>query len=196
MKPKFSIRSLLVFVAVISVFLIALMTPNRFWNNIISIGTLLVLVLLIPVMVGAQGKLRLQMFSFMILCGGSLFVKEKYPETSLIQAQSDLISVLDEIVGSSTNLTPTGARVERLANGYFRVRRSPSTGWKDISKTEIDKLGWNRYVIDYKTGVDSWRFQEICQAFIALLFGYVGSLITGWVYDKRDEPDDCDQAES
>ncbi len=182
---KFSIRSLLGFVAVTCVFLIALANPNKLWADIISMGAMIVLVLLLPIIIGAQGKLRLQILSFAILCIGSLYISQQYPRSNFMKAQSGVIESLDNLLCTSRKPTPTGEEVLVYQGEYFQYQ-VPGEAWKDTTKAEIKKRGWDRYVVAAKTGISRQHFKTICETFIALMFGLMGFLITGWAYDKRE----------
>jgi peptidoglycan/LPS O-acetylase OafA/YrhL len=185
---RFRLHSLLAFIGLVAIALVAIQHPNRSVWLWVSGCTSLIFMSVVAIGIGSHGKLRLQCVCCCVLAF-TIYVGARFPESPIWEVES----LSREAIERNTNilkprLAPNGAMVSQNEDGSFMIRRSQSTGWEQITREEIEQSQLTRYIITESNAVSNSAFIGIYRHFLALFMGLSGFVITGLAYEKRHHP--------
>ena len=188
---RFSIRTLLFVIALVSICILAITNPTKLWGELFGIALGAIILVSIAIAIGAQGRLRLQIISFALVLAIAVISDNKFATSRLVQSKSSLIYSLSESLATGKpELSPKGDEVRyfrRDGSREFQMRnRTSESEWTYIDAQEVVDLGLYSIAYDYDNPVSTQHLFDILNVILALLLGLVGFFITGFVYDRRD----------
>lgn len=186
---QFSIRILLLWLAIIGVALAALVSPNQVWQSVVTTGLGAAILLMIMVAIGATGKLRIQSLSFVTVCLVIILLPTTTDKENIRfrMPLHHFIEIVKNSLGTHVPHTMSPQEQYVLFNSgrgtymhHFNKRSSRS-----ITKEAIEEKKLGPFVYDIRFIVNGDSLYSILTDFVTFGLGVLGFLVSGFVYDRR-----------
>lgn len=179
---RFSVSTLLLLISVISLMLAGLACPNELWQRIVGTTTLAVMLAATITVIAWQSTGRWFWVGFAVT-GWSYLVFAFYggDEARQLLLTDYAISQLDQLLQTSSSLTPAGERVRFAGNG---VRITGGNFGRKLTLAEAERQGYLKYAYTSTTEPTRGSFHEIGHYAWALVLGCIGGMFSLRLYQK------------